>query len=491
MVAMTVISGEVVIAEDRGDPTPPPDGDWNITEDTTLDGMDVTVSGNINVTEGVNLTIRNSTLRVMRDFPGQYIFILREGFLVVENSTLHLDSFESWLSSSISITRGSVVSTTGRFSASSQEFHAEGSTIENIAPAGENDKPGVDAIMLIGPETDSELRNMTIRNYGGYADMWSPGMNGSQGGSSEFLCTVTTIVDSLIDCRAGDSRGGGLGLTGLSGGHGGTGPTAVVRLTATFLEGVEVTARGGDGGAGARGSRNTAGNGGHGGDGAEGGIALVTLESPTILEMYNVTISAKSGNGGSGGNGGEAIDGDGGTAGYGANAGTCSIEISSTDDIIIEDSTFTALGGEGGYGGDYGRHEGGTGSFGIPRPGGYGGDALVEIMGQVSMYLEDLKIEVRGGHGLDGGGGYEQGETGGNGAEGTIQVHAKANIETVGADLRATGGNGGPGGPAFSEIRGNGGDGGDAMIEFTGLLEMEMDAFSIYVIVGTGGLGRE
>ena len=140
-----------------------------------MDGMDVTVSGNINVTSGVPLTITNSTLRVMRDFPGQYTLHLMDGCsLVVENSTLHLDSFESWLSSSISITRGSVVSTTGRFSASSQEFFAEGSTIENIAPAGENDKPGVDAIMLIGPETDSELRNMTIRNYGGYADMWGP-----------------------------------------------------------------------------------------------------------------------------------------------------------------------------------------------------------------------------------------------------------------------------------------------------------------------------
>ena len=494
LVAMTVISGEVVIAEDRGDPTPPPEGDWNITEDTTLDGMDITVSGNINVTSDVHLKIRNSTLRVMRDFPGQYTLLLMEGCsLVVENSTLHLDSFESWQSSSISITRDSVVSTTGRFLAGSNEFHAEWSTIENIASAGDSDEPGGDAIMHITPKDDSELRNMTIRNYGGHAGITSPGMNGSEGGSSAFLCTATTIFDTLIDCRAGDSRGGGLGLTRLSGGNGGKGPNAVVDLTVTFMEGVEVTARGGDGGIGARGADNHDGDGGHGGFGGAGGNALIRLVSPDPLRMFrmsNCSFIATAGTGGSAGNGGSAINGTGGNGRTGADGGNATVQIHCPGDIAIQNVTLTSRSGQGGYGGDYGRHEGGTGSFGPTAEGGDGGSSLVEVLGDGRLNATDMTISSKGGNGLDGGGGYEQGERGGDGGDATILVIMNRTINATEVDLEAVAGNGGNGGPAFSDINGDGGDGGDTVIIFTGLEEMDVRDFSIFVIEGEGGRGR-
>ena len=137
------------------------------------------------------------------------------------------------------------------------------------------------------------------------------------------------------------------------------------------------------------------------------------------------------------------------------------------------------------------RHEGGLGAFGIPAPGGDGGRAVVDIKSPGDLWVDDLTIEARGGHGLDGGGGYEQGDTGGDGGDANITIHMDDTIEAELVDLKAVGGNGGPGGPAFSDIRGNGGDGGDARIEFTGLMEMDVDHSSIYVFAGEGGLGNK
>ncbi|MCJ2541165.1 MAG: hypothetical protein LN414_07850, partial [Candidatus Thermoplasmatota archaeon] len=484
-------------AEDSNEPEfigsePPFIGPWYVSENTIIKDGVLNISMDVYVTKGVEMLISNVTLNVVRDYPHQYTFTVMAGATFIGSACeLNMDIFKAESQASLNFEAGTIVKTTGRFYGACNNFFAEDTTFRNIAPAVDRDEPGEDAVFIADGRVNSEFLRITIRNKASNAGTTSPGQDGKSGGRAILISNVTTWIDCNIENIAGFSRAGGLGLAGASGGDGGLGGDVEVRLSSSYMENIEFIIKASDGGAGARGSRNTAGNGGHGGDGAEGGIALVTIDSPSILEMFNVTINVKSGNGGSGGNGGEAIDGDGGTAGYGANAGSCIIEISCIDDIFIEHSTFTAFGGEGGYGGDYGRHEGGTGLFGIPRPGGDGADVLVEILGLVNMYLEDLKIEARGGHGLDGGGGYEQGETGGNGAEGTIKIHAEAAIRTLGADLISIGGNGGPGGPAFSDIRGNGGDGGDAMIEFTGLLEMEMDAFAIYVILGTGGLGRE
>ena len=156
----------------------------------------------------------------------------------------------------------------------------------------------------------------------------------------------------------------------------------------------------------------------------------------------------------------------------------------------MQNVTLTSRSGEGGYGGDYGRPEGGTGSFGAPAEGGDGGSCRVEVLGNGMLTATDMTISSMGGNGLHGGGGYEQGEMGGDGGDAAILVHMNMTINATGVYLDAVGGNGGNGGPAFSDINGDGGDGGDALILFTGLEEMDVQDFSIFVTKGEGGKGR-
>jgi hypothetical protein len=471
---------------------PPFIGPWSIDRDTAIEDGELNLSMDIYVNRGVELLITNVTLNIMRDFPHQYQFTVMSGATcIVSDSVMNLDTFSAESQASINFEAGTLVKTTGRFYGTCNNFFAEDTEFQNTGRDGNPDEPGEDAIFIADGKVNSEFIRVSILNIAGNAGLTSPGVDGRTGGRALFFSNVTTWIDCAIENKAGSSRNGGLGLTGASGGSGGFGADVEVRMSASYLENLTIDTMASSGGIGARGSDNTAGNGGHGGDGADGGSAFVSIESPSILEIYGCSFNAMSGAGGSGGNGGSAIDGEGGTAGDGANAGMCSIEVTCLDDIIIEDTEIIALGGEGGYGGDYGRHVEGSGTYGIPSPGGDGGNAVVEILGAVSMFPEDLRVEARGGAGLDGGAGFGQGETGGIGGEGEVIVHAEASMEGSGIDLLSVGGNGGHGGPAFSDIVGNGGDGGDSRVEFTGLLQMTIDAFSIYVIEGVGGDGRD
>jgi hypothetical protein len=217
----------------------------------------------------------------------------------------------------------------------------------------------------------------------------------------------------------------------------------------------------------------------------------VQIDCGASLRFIDSSVQAISGNGGSGGNGGEAVDGNGGISGEGSHGGDAFVVIRVVDDIYIEGTTISVTGGEGGYGGDYGRHEGGTGSPGIPAPGGDGGLATVNISSPGDLTIDNMTVEARAGHGLDGGGGYNQGDTGGDGGEAIIHIHMDDTIVADMVDLKAVGGYGGPGGPAFSDILGNGGNGGDSYIMFTGLMKMDVDHSSIYVFSGTGGIGNK
>ncbi len=471
---------------------PPFLGPWYIDEDTVMEGGELNLSMNVHVMRGIRLLMVNTTFTVVRDFPHQWGFYAKDGStLFVINSTLNLDTFSGESQASLNFEGGSSVRTTGRFYGSCNSFFAEDTTFTNTAPNGGPNQAGEDAIFIADGKVNSEFINVIIKNIAGNAGDTSPSFDGAIGGMSLFISNVSAWTNSYIECKAGNSRSGGLGLTGSSGGDGGLGGDVEIRMRTSYLENVVIYAKASDGGIGAGGTSNPSGNGGNGGDGADGGNALVKLDSSNVLEMYNVTITTISGNGGSGGNGGEAIDGDGGTAGDGKEAGFSTIEISCIDDIIMEETQMDAIGGEGGYGGDYGRLEGGTGSFGIPRPGGDGGEASIKVLGQVSLFCDDVRARARGGAGLDGGGGYDQGETGGRGGDALVRFHVDASIEGNDVDLNAIGGKGGPGGPAESEIEGNGGDGGDALVEFTGLLDMDVEHFSIYVNYGIGGAGRE
>jgi hypothetical protein len=491
LVAMAVLTGGDAIAEDGGDPTHLPIGDWNITEETVIEGKELIVTGDINVGQMVTLTIIDSTIRINNSVPHQFTMRVGAGAtLTVVGSDLHLDMFESEPSSGLDLSGTTLVSTSGTCLLRSKSLFADEVTFSNIAPTDDPGPHGQDAVLVLDGQVNSEFRNVTILNKGGDAGQTGPGADGAQGGSSYLYSNVSNWYDCTIRCTAGLSGGGGLGLIGNSGGSGGLGGHVELWLRTSLMHGVVIEVMASDGGIGARGSRNTAGNGGDGGNGAMGGAAMVSMVTD-FLELMDCSITALSGNGGSGGNGGEAIDGDGGVAGEGADGGDATITIQCSGDIQMKGVTMDSIGGEGGYGGDYGRLEGGTGTFGVPRPGGDGGDATVQVSTDGSMVTSDLNITARGGAGLDGGGGYDQGEWGGSGGDGEVAVHAEGTVNATDLYLYAYGGTGGPGGPAFSDIRGNGGDGGDARVQFDGALRTYARYFELWALAGEGGLGNK
>jgi hypothetical protein len=487
--AMSVLDSGFASAEGMD---PPETGDWVIRGNTAIDSADIYAPGNITIEANATVHIVNTTLTMNRSTDRLHTLLVEDGakLFVYGGSILNLDRFEAEPGSAIEL-EDCEVRTRGEMLLWSQNIFADNVVLKNIAPNAGPDNDGGAALMVLDGSIEGNLLNVDIQNYGGNAGLTSPGQNGSRGGNSILISNVSQWSECTIDCRAGDSKDGGLGIHGTPGGSGGPGANALVRLNCTKFVNTTAEVIASDGGNGARGYSNVNGNGDDGGNGAEGGYAIITLESLNILEMYYVSITSISGNGGSGGNGGDAIDGDGGTAGEGAHAGFSTIEISCIDDIFIEEIQLDAIGGEGGYGGDYGRLEGGVGTFGITRPGGDGGDASIKVFGLFSLTCEDIRATARGGAGLDGGGGYDQGETGGRGGDSELRFHFEDTIEAVDVDLNAIGGQGGPGGPAFSEIEGNGGDGGDATLEFTGLLEMNVEHFSIFIHYGRGGRGRD
>lgn len=490
LVAVAVFSGGDVTAEDRGDPTPPTSGDWYVNATTRIEGGDVTVTGNIIVGRGATLTLKDTLLTVNSSHPAQFKFLVKAGAtLVVNGSTLRLDFFESEKQAALLFSGGSLVTARGQFLSRSQSTFLTDTEVRNRAPDGAPNMPGGDALLILDGKVNSEAVNVTILNQGGDAGITDPAQNGSRGGRAVLISNITSWKGARIVCKAGRSRGGGLGLEGLSGGNGAPGADATVLLTTTEMDTVEVEVTASDGAIGARGARATEGDGGDGGHGGDGGLATLQITCRDVLVVTDCEMVCRSGNGGSGGNGGEAINGSGGAGGISGMAGDADVAFSCGGDIHLTRTTIRCLAGEGGYGGDYGRHEAGTGTFGVPSAGGNGGNARVEMTSPWDLYVNDLTIDSRGGAGLDGGGGYEQGERGGNGGDGIIWVVVNGSLEATAVDLQALGGDGGPGGPAYSDINGAGGDGGDALIEFTGLATMDVGDFSMLVTAGEGGLG--
>ncbi len=490
-VAMAVLTGGDVIAEDNGGPTHLPLGDWNVTGSRSVEGEHLVVTGDINVLQGATLTIIDSFIQVNSSLPHQFTMRMAAGStLTVVNSTLDLDNLESDAHSGIDLSGGTVVNTRGSCLIRSNSLHAYDVDFNNMAPDGYVGGAGEDAVMVLDGSVSSEFQSVIVKNMGGRAGLTSPGSDGIGGGSSLLWSNVSVWTSCEIVCEAGTAAGGGLGLSGHSGGDGGPGGDAKVMLIASQMDFVHIYVRGSDGGIGARGSHNPAGDGGNGGDGGQGGSALLHLDGDTLV-LKDCMMLAVSGDGGSGGNGGSAIDGDGGTAGQGSDGGDAIISITSGDVMRLDAVRLITTAGDGGYGGDYGRHESGTGSFGIPMPGGDGGDGRVEVLGGTTLRASDLNVTVNGGSGLDGGGGYEQGGTGGKAGGGTIIVHFNQTINATDIYLDAHGGNGGPGGPAFSEIRGNGGDGGDALVQFDADEGTYIRYFEIRSEPGDGGMGHK
>lgn len=490
IIAAAALMGGGVAAEDDGGPTPPAEGDWNVTDDTTVDGMHLNVSGNITVFRGVSLCIVNSTVNVRTFIPHKYELRVEAGAsLHVNNSTLDLDTFASDTQSSLVFEGDSLVKTRGRFLARSNSFFATDTTFLNTAhQPTERNRSGEDAIFIANGVVNSECLRVTIINAASDATPPAPGCDGLPGGDAVFISKVTTWIECVIECRAGRPSGGGLGLTG-TGGDGAPGGDASVQLSTRYLEGTVIVSSASGGGHGASGANAPSGDGGDGGDGGMGGNATIELRGSPDLEIHDCTLSVTSGDGGSGGNGGQASDGDAGNGGQGADAGIATLEMDCDGAIVIEGSNLEVRGGSGGYGGDYGRHISGEGTSGLPSSAGCGGPANLVVMSDVSIVLEDCGLLAQGGFANDGGNGEYQGAVGGRGGDASLRVWTKGYLDAETTSMEAIGGRGGNGGAAVSDINGNGGDGGDAFIELSGLSGMDVRKFSIKVTEGSGGKG--
>ncbi len=489
LLAMIVWDGGSASAEGT---VPPEIGDWVIRGNTAIDSADIYAPGNIIVESNATLHIVNTTLTMNRSTDQQHTLLVEDGakLFVYRGSVLNLDRFEAEPLTTIEL-EDCEVRTRGEMLLWSTDIFADTVVLKNIAPNARPDNDGRTALMVLDGSIEGNLLNVDIQNYGGHAGLTSPGQNGSRGGNSILISNVSQWSECSIDCRAGDSRGGGLGLPGTPGGSGGLGANALVRLNCTKYVSTTIEARGSDGGHGTGGSNNLKGDGDDGGDGAVGGNAYITMEIRKTMEIREITVLAMGGNGGYGGTGGSATNGIAGEGGEGADGGSATIEISSRDDLAIQRAGLEALGGDGGYGGDYGRLEGGNGSNGSPGTAGDGGMAIIRVFGLQSIDLSRFRADSQGGAGVVGGGGYDQGERGGDGGDAELRVHAYQTLDGEWVHLNATGGQGGHGGHAYSEIEGNGGNGGDSHVEFTGLLDMAIEHFSIYVNFGVGGFGRE
>jgi hypothetical protein len=466
------------------------EGDMNFTGEGSIVDSELKVAKNITVRSMASLRIVNSTVVINSSYPGQFLFKVETGaVLLVVNSTLRLDSFEAEGQASVTFRDNCLVSTKGLFLSRCNALLIYDSTLRNIAPPSDPEHPGRDAVLILDGKVNSECVNVTILNKGSNAG--SPyHANGSKGGDSHIISNITRWVNCSIEVVAGVASAGGLGVLGSDGGSGGLGGEAVIELGASRLENTTILMRAGDGGPGSRGSASTEADAGDGGDGGNGGNATLTLDCDTSLELRVVLIELIAGAGGSGGNGGESRNGSAGDGGRGATGGASTLHIYCSRDIVIVDSELVTVGGEGGYGGDYGVLSGDTGNRGIPGLGGDGGDAQVDINSMASGLFKWMTVTARGGPGLDGGGGYDEGEKGGAGANTSVRINAETDLEAYDIEITTYGGHGGNGGPAQSDIWGDGGDGGGAHIEFNGRLEMYVEDFSIYGIVGNGGKGN-
>jgi hypothetical protein len=250
-------------------------------------------------------------------------------------------------------------------------------------------------------------------------------------------------------------------------GAAGNGGFAECIIQSRRIERTNLTVQASAGGRGARGEENPNGNGSGGGDGGTGGDAIVRITGESTLDLLGCQIMAGSGD-----------------------AGKVEVNVSAMLDLVMSGTVMSIEGGNGGWGGDYGRHGGGTGTQGTPTPGSDGGTAGLNMDCGGNMSLRRVSLSATGGDGMDGGAGYEKGESGGRGGSSMLRARTDKSIAAEDIALMANGGRGGNGGPAFSHIFGNGGAGGDAKLEFSGLMDMLVERFSMNIYIGKGGKGN-
>ena len=465
------------------------DGDWDINETTDEIGRWIYVYGNITVHTPNTLRMAGCNLTVEERPANPYILLVEEGAtLVVENSTLHLGSFETAFGASL-VLNDTDVATTGTFTTSPVSIQAIRTTITNVASNGAPDRPGEDALMILDGRPGSILTEVAVISRGGDAGNATPGANGSRGGRSRLVSSVPEWIGCTIEVAAGEGSGGGTASTGQDGGSGGDGGDAELLIETVNVERTDMTINASSAGNGGRGGDNIIGDGGNGGDGGTGGDATARITSSSILTIDDCTIRVTSGSGGSGDIGGGttmASAGDGGRAGP---AGTASLEISSTGAAVLMDTVLMATAGNGGWGGDSGRTSSDIGVQGKPTPGGTGGDANITVESASDMTMDRCDLAAVAGGESSGGSGYDQGGRGGDGGSAALRIRGEDMMRAESLGLTSTGGMGGYGGPAFSDIFGNGGDGANATVELSGANRIKVRDFTFDIHGGRGGKG--
>ena len=243
---MTVWDGGSASAEGLD---PPETGDWVLRGNTALDSADIYAPGNIIIEANATLHIVNTTLTMNRSTDCQHTLLVENGakLFVYGGSVLNLDRFEAEPGSAIEL-EDCEVRTRGEMLVWSKNIFADTVVLKNIAPNAGPDNDGRAALMILDGSVEGNLLNVDIQNYGGHAGLTSPGQNGSRGGNSILITNVSQWSECTIDCRAGDSSSGSIGIPGMPGGSGGPGANALVRLNCTKFVNTTMEAIGTDGG---------------------------------------------------------------------------------------------------------------------------------------------------------------------------------------------------------------------------------------------------
>ncbi|UCE74549.1 MAG: hypothetical protein JSV56_02290 [Methanomassiliicoccales archaeon] len=466
--------------------TPPPaEGDWVISDSTTISDETIILKGNLIITDAGVLTLDNVVLKIDQDWDRQYMIEVQPGGSLITGNNCHVlsnNSFYYYITfttqSTVMIEDTTIEDIFGTSGVYGLQIDSDDVTITDshiYGGAGKNGAPGADTVYIMGVSP-------TIQNCKIYGGCGQDGQNGSDG----------------IDGEVG--MNGGAGMPGTDGTNGGYGMVIESGSEASITDSEIYGGTGGNGGNGGKGGNGGSGYmGGEGGDGGNGGVsgqgmAAVYVVSTSSPAFSNCFITGGDGgiggDGGDGGNGGSGHNDASQTAGLGGNGGDGGSASQGGDGIFLGPSSTPTMynceimGGSNGIGGNGGNGgKGGNGTVSSTEApgagdGGNGGGGGNTYLGFPGIFIGDLcnpgiiYSEISGGDGGEAG----KGGDGGDGGEGGLHVIEPGIVIGIG-----TGGDGG--------IGGNGGDGGNGASAIVVRADLLVTIFKNTLYRGDGGMG--
>ena len=445
---------------------PPPEvngihyGDWKISCDVKVISTDVQIQGNILLTFGGSLYIKNVSTIEMVSSPfstGPYVLSVESmTTLKVEKSVLKVDKLIASTYADVFITT-STVRSRGGISSIGGLFTVSQSSVSVFA-----DSYGIStkAELNVSPEAGF-IDQSTILVQGANGNVGNDTTPPQDGGDADLRIIGPVVKNSTIFINGG-TGGKGWDSSRGAGQAGGRGGKAQADLMVDDLDSLTMYVNGGLGGPGGSGvSYMMDQPGGQGAHGGLGGDATVT----ELSHGGNITsceLSIKAGPGGPGGDGGGTKGAQGGNGGPGAAGGKANLSIEAPT-MVVYNNNITVQGGTGGPGGLYGRDNDDI-MNGAAGTGAEGGEALFDL--HIYKDLQVLSSDLRswGGVGASGGAGWTYGADGGHGGPSKLMIFAGGNISiNAKAPPGAGSGSGLPSSkiaPQLSSEGGNGGAGG-------------------------------